>query len=238
MKLLLTHFDSLPKITKRLIIIIIAVYAASFILPHKFFFVFGLIPHKVIHKFWLWQFLTYIFLHDGFLHLLVNVFMLWMFGRIIEPLWGGKKFLFYFLLTGAGAGVFNVIFDYGIRIPIIGASGAIFGLIAAFAIIMPNATVNLYFLFPVKAKYMALFLAVLEFAASFDASRKLVANLAHLGGMVTGFVYLKIYPQLRFKISLIKQKKEQLDFILDKINKKGIKSLTDKEKEILKKPKK
>jgi membrane associated rhomboid family serine protease len=156
-----------------------------------------------------------------------------MLGRILEPVWGPKKFLTYFFVTGIGAALFTLAADLNSHIPTIGASGAIFGLIIAFALIMPNAIVNLYFLFPLKAKYLAVFLAVIEFAATFDMTKSKTANLAHLGGLVTGYVYLKWYPKIRLIISMPINRKMNADKLLEKIKKTGLESLNKKEKQFL-----
>jgi membrane associated rhomboid family serine protease len=214
--------------------------------------IFGLVPRLVWSKFFLWQLITYMFLHGGFWHILMNMFVLWMFGSDLERDWGSREFLKYYFLCGVGAGVFNVIFQPNSLIPIVGASGAIYGLLVAFAIMYPNRTVYLYFLFPVQVKYLVIFLAALEFFLSMTSSQSTVAHFAHLGGMLVGFLYLKTnwrYSAIKSKITgrfhqrkiekYWKEKEkeqkmmEEVDQILDKINKVGYDNLTRQEKKIL-----
>jgi membrane associated rhomboid family serine protease len=177
---------------KVLIIINVVIYGLILFtgIPHKINHLLGLVPADVFGKFHIWQFVTYMFLHGGFFHLLINMFILWMFGSIVERAMGTKEFLKYFFITGVGAGFFNWIFSYNSQIPIVGASGAIYGILVAFAMFFPNQTILLYFIIPVKAKYLAIGFAVIEFLSSFRAGSG-IAHLAHLGGMVIGFVYIK-----------------------------------------------
>ena len=86
------------------------------------------------------------------------MFVLWMFGSELERYFGSREFLLYYFITGVGAGIFSVIFDYNSVIPIIGASGAIYGILTAFGMIFPNRLIYLYFLIPVRAKYFVIFL--------------------------------------------------------------------------------
>jgi len=209
--------------------------------------VLGLIPARVTHDFWVWQIVTYMFMHGGLLHLLFNTLMLWMFGRLIESAWGSVKFAKYFFITGIGAAVFNLIFTPGSAEPIIGASGAIYGLLAAFAVIYPEATVYIYFLFPVTARQMAFIFCLLAFIASVSGGNSGVANLAHLGGMLTGYIYLKWYPSLMSRLEQTQRRADtsresdisgmenEVNRILDKISDKGISSLTEEEKAVMRK---
>ena len=168
----------------------------------------GLVPHEVLHGLRLWQPVTYLFLHGGFGHVLFNMLALWMFGAALEPEWGARRFLFYYFLTGIGAGLFTVALTPAADNPTIGASGAIFGLLLAFAYIHPNRPVFLYFVFPVKAKWFALGLGVMTLLSSWAyTGGGGVAHLAHLGGMVFGYAYLKrvwrvgeIYREIRWRV--------------------------------------
>ncbi|MBM4157623.1 MAG: rhomboid family intramembrane serine protease [Ignavibacteria bacterium] len=145
-----------------------------------------------------WQLFSYMFLHANFMHLFLNMFALWMFGLELENIWGSKKFLFYYLLCGVGAGIFNLIIpplftnELG---PTIGASGAVYGILIAFGVLFPNRNIYIYFLIPVKAKYLVLFYMLIEFFYAYSeyagpgmSSR--VAHIAHLGGGVVGLIYL------------------------------------------------
>jgi membrane associated rhomboid family serine protease len=151
---------------------------------------FGLMPWG--HGFLPWQLITYQFVHADFWHLLFNmVFGLWMFGMEVEQVWGGKKFLIYYLFCGVAAGlaqlVLSPIFEPALG-PTVGASGAIYGVLIAFAAMFPDRYIYLYFLIPVKVKYFVMILIV--FGVMSVGGQGNVANLAHLGGAVAGYLYL------------------------------------------------
>ena len=159
-----------------------------------FFIPLKLIPAMVIHGA-VWQLFTYLFLHspDGLGHIVFNMLTLWMFGAPIEDTWGTRRFLQYYFICGVGAGVCVVIANLLVGSPYqatIGASGAIYGLLLAFGMMFPNQTVLMSFLFPIKAKYMVMIFGVIAFLSSFQ-SGSTVSNLAHLGGMIFGFAYMK-----------------------------------------------
>ncbi|HSR53272.1 MAG TPA: rhomboid family intramembrane serine protease [Acidobacteriota bacterium] len=140
---------------------------------------------------WLWQAATYIFLHADLLHLAMNMFVLWMFGSTLEAHWGSREFLRFFFITGIGAGILSAIVDYSSLIPTVGASGSIYGLLAAFGLLFPERRIYIYFLFPVKAKYFVLFIAGMVLLSSLNDQGNGIAHFAHLGGMLVGFLYLK-----------------------------------------------
>jgi membrane associated rhomboid family serine protease len=159
---------------------------------------FGLMPWG--HGFLPWQLITYQFVHADFWHLLFNmVFGLWMFGMEVEQVWGGKKFLIYYLFCGVAAGisqlVLSPIFEPALG-PTVGASGAIYGVLIAFAAMFPDRYIYLYFLIPVKVKYFVMILIV--FGVMSVGGQGNVANLAHLGGAVAGYLYL-MYDRQRLR---------------------------------------
>ena len=146
----------------------------------------------IVWNFLPWQLITYQFMHGSFTHILFNMFALWMFGMEIENYWGTKKFLFYYLLCGVVAGIFQLFLTpiLGSALaPTIGASGAIYGVLIAFGLMFPDRYIFLYFLVPVKAKYLIGFLIVLEFMLV-DSAQSNVAHLAHLGGAIAGFLFI------------------------------------------------
>jgi membrane associated rhomboid family serine protease len=171
---------------KNLLFANIAIFLLQILSNHAFDPYFYLWPQFVIKKLYLWQIVSYMFLHGGMFHLLFNMFALWMFGTELERTWGTKEFLKYYFLTGIGAGIFIIIFTSS---PTLGASGAIYGILAASALFFPDRQVYIYFLFPIKMKYLALFLGLMEFLSL--ASNDGIAHTAHLGGMVIGFFYLR-----------------------------------------------
>jgi membrane associated rhomboid family serine protease len=153
----------------------------------------ALAPIAVVYHFAFWQLATYLFIHGGIGHLLFNMLALWMFGTPLEQTWGTKRFLKYYFLCGIGAGLCDVALhaalgNWGTRT--IGASGAIYGLLMAFGVLFPNQTVLMDFLFPIKAKYMVMIYGAIELLLAFSVNDG-VSNIAHLGGMVFGYVYLK-----------------------------------------------
>lgn len=207
----------------------------------------GLVPAMISHKFWLWQFFTYLFVHNEFFHLFFNMFALWIFGCELESLWGKKRFLFYYFLTGVSAGLITYIFSFNRLIPTIGASGAIYGILIAYGLIYPNRKILLFFIYPIKAIYLALLYMGIEFFLSFSYSRDGISHITHFGGMIVGFVYLVMSNQVSFLriTDSIKNKlkgrmfkkyttpRERIDYILKKVNREGLHSLTTEEREFL-----
>jgi membrane associated rhomboid family serine protease len=152
---------------------------------------FGLVPYNITHSFMIWQFFTYMFLHGGVLHILFNMLMLYMFGNELERLWGASQFLRYYFITGIGAGVCSYIVGINSPVSTIGASGAIYGLLLAYGLTYPNRIVYFSFLFPIKVKWMILIMGAVAFLSSIDGSRDGVAHIAHLGGLLVGYFYLR-----------------------------------------------
>jgi membrane associated rhomboid family serine protease len=189
-----------PQGVKWLLIANIAIFVLFFFATHAgyggLFLPFYLVPADVLGSFAVWQLVTYMFLHDpfGFGHILFNMLTLWMFGMDLERQWGTRRFLNYYFLCGVGAGicviVANLLFSDGSG-RTIGASGAIYGLLLAFGMLYPNRQVMFSFLFPMKAKYFVMILGAIAFLSSFAAPGGAVSHVAHLGGMVFGYFYLK-----------------------------------------------
>jgi len=148
--------------------------------------------NKVISIRLVWQLFTYLFLHGGVFHLVFNMLALWMFGSPLESDWGTRRFLRYYFICGVGAGLFDLVLSLilGGGRPTIGASGAIYGVLLAFGVCYPEQTVLMNFLFPIKAKYMVAIYAAIALYSSLGVNSG-VSNIAHLGGMAVGFVYLK-----------------------------------------------
>jgi membrane associated rhomboid family serine protease len=119
-----------------------------------------------------------------------------MFGCELERHWGTRVFVKYALVTGIGAGISTVIVSPNLAVPTIGASGLVYGILLAYGLLFPNRLIYLYFLFPIKAKYFVLIFGALELYASWSGSSDNIAHLAHLGGMLFGFVYLRYYSLL------------------------------------------
>lgn len=160
----------------------------------------GLVPRDFWHGH-IWQLASYMFLHGSFFHLAFNMLALWMFGSELEYLWGPRRFLTYYFFTGIGAGLTNAVFEPHSMFPIVGASGAIYGLLLAFGMFFPNRPILIWFLFPMPAKYFVILFGAIEFFASLSPGRDGVAHLAHLGGLLFGFLYLKNIPMRWFRRS-------------------------------------
>ncbi len=151
------------------------------------------------YNFQIWQLITYQFMHGGFAHIFFNMLMLWMFGMEIENIWGSRKFLVFYLTAGIGAGLTQVVFSpilTGALAPTIGASGAIFGVMIAFAMMFPNRYIFIYFLIPMKAKYLIAFLMAIEILSVSGMS--FVAHLAHIGGAITGVIFILLDRKYHF----------------------------------------
>ncbi len=152
---------------------------------------FGLVPYEVVHHLFLWQLVTYMFLHGGFLHIGFNLLALWMFGTELEALWGTRKFLRFYFVTGIGAAIATTLVTPNSYVITIGASGAIYGLLAAYGLLFPDRVILLYFVLPIRAKYLVLILGLITFWSSVAATGGGIAHVAHLGGLVFGWLYLR-----------------------------------------------
>ena len=172
----------------------------------------GLVPGKVIYDFFLWQPLTYIFLHSNQIsHIVFNMLLLWMLGGELEQRWGGKLFLNYYLVSGVGAGVIYtiIVFIYasltgshkGLIIPVVGASGSVFGLMLAYGMLFGDRIIHFMMIFPMKAKYFVALLGLIELVTlvNMGVAGGEVANLAHLGGLVSGFLFLFFWTRHKQK---------------------------------------
>jgi len=220
---------------RTIIIINVVVYFVMvlFGLQRFFSFNFGLVPRSVIGK-----------------------------GEI-ENYWGRKEFFKYYFVTGVGAGVITLLCSLGSPIPVVGASGAIYGILVAFGMMFPNRYIYFYFLIPIKAKYFVVLMGVMTFISSLSPGYSNISHLTHLGGLLIGFVYLKRewirfklarwMPSFEFKKIFKKVRKptqgksgfdskkydtdetlkEEVDRILDKISSQGYDSLTEEEKKLL-----
>jgi membrane associated rhomboid family serine protease len=183
-----------------------------------------------------WQVATHMFMHGGFVHLLFNMFALWMFGRVLEQVWGPKRFLIYYLVTGLGAAFFfelvqyiqytkvmgilspeqlQLVYDSGsdaisqgrnfadsqmgrlnsiLNVPVVGASGAVFGVLLAFGMLFPNTQLMLIFPpIPIKAKYVVIGYAAIELYLAITSPGSSIAHTAHLGGMIFGYLLIRYW---------------------------------------------
>lgn len=176
-------------------VVFVLYYLATILGLASLFGPFRLIPEQAVQELHIWQPFTYLFLHDplGFGHILLNMLSLYMFGKTLEETWGTERFLRYYFTCGIGAGLCVILGGYLTStafVPTIGASGAIFGLLLAFGILFPDATVLFSFFFPIKAKYMVMIVGAITFLSSLQVNSG-VSHIAHLGGMLVGFLLLK-----------------------------------------------
>jgi membrane associated rhomboid family serine protease len=154
-----------------------------------------LTPFAVTHNFALWQLVTYLFLHAGFFHILFNMLALWMFGGELERTWGARRFLFYYFLTGIGAGLTVVLVNPFSGVATLGASGAIYGILLAYGLLFPDRPIFLWFLFPIPAKYFVMIMGGIEFLSQLSVPGDTVSHMAHLGGLAVGYLYLRGRPR-------------------------------------------
>lgn len=188
-----------PPVIKTLMILMGAFFLLQMVLTQWINFYLGLVPVWVWKRYFLWQLLTYIFLHGGIAHLLLNLLALWMFGGELENYWGSKKFLIYFFFCGIGAALCTVIVTPHQMVPVIGASGAIYGILLGFGWLFPNRPIYLYFLLPIPAKYLVIIFGLISLLSSAEGTGGGIAHFTHLGGLLFGFLYMA-YPRLRQKI--------------------------------------
>jgi len=166
----------------------------------KFTFTFGLIPQFTIDKGWIWQIATYMFLHGGFFHLLFNMFALFIFGSQLETKLGSKRFLALYLIAGIGGATMHMLLFYNSFIPVIGASGAVMGLLVGYAYFFPHTKLLLMGIIPVTAWKLALFYAIFELLSSSSQSSGNIAYSVHLGGLATSFIVLQLFYK-KYKIN-------------------------------------
>ena len=160
----------------------------------------GFAPKAIIEQLAVWQFVTYMFLHGDVFHILFNMLLLWMFGTDLERTWGTRFFTKYYFVTGIGAALITLLWAVS-PLPfaeavyystMIGASGAIYGVLLAYALYFPHREILMYFVFPVPAKYFVMIMGAIAFLSSIRSSGSGVAHTAHLGGLVVGYLYLKM----------------------------------------------
>ena len=176
---------------------------------HVFNFL-GLTSEKILSDLWLWQIVTYFFVHaKGVFHILFNMLLLWMFGCELERLWGSRFFLAYYMFCGIGAGLIYLLslsigiafFDASptsLNIPMVGASGAIFGILFAYGLIFSERIIYFMMVFPLKARYFTLLIGLVEFVSLINSGMgSSISHLAHLSGFVAGFLFLQIWKAVQ-----------------------------------------
>lgn len=234
-------FRNIPIVTRNLLIINVLVYLLASVveLGGKSLTDWGALHFFMASDFHVYQFITYQFLHGGFTHLFFNMFALWMFGCVIENVWGPRKFIFYYIFCGVGAGLCQEMVQYisfaadgltsldpgqvlnvnGQRLmtvdqimnlsSTIGASGAVYGILLAFGMTFPNERIFIFPLpIPIKAKWFVAVYAIIEFVSAMSSVGDGVAHMAHIGGMLFGFLlilYWRKRPNSYFNVDATRQ---------------------------------
>ena len=186
---------------KWIIISCIAVFLLQFILNSqsadaykRFMTLFSYTPALAFGKGYIWQVVTYVFLHGGLFHILFNLFFLWMIGGLVEGRLGTKRFLWLFFIAGAsGALAQGVVFP---SLATIGASAAVLGVAAACGMLFPNMMILVFFIFPMKMKHFVILLAVIDIVSAAEGGGN-VAHYAHLAGLGAGYLFVKFEPRVR-----------------------------------------
>jgi membrane associated rhomboid family serine protease len=189
---------SYTNITVKLIIANVIIFLFTMI-SDRLYVSLAMVPGYIVYRYWIWQFLTYMFVHGGFSHLFFNMFGLFIFGSPVEKQIGSKEFLLFYLLTGTLSGIFSFIayLIAGVNVVLVGASGAIFAVMLAFAVFYPHARIFVFGILPVKAPVLVVVYAGIELFNQVVGTRAGVAHLTHLAGF--GFAYL--YMLVRLKIN-------------------------------------
>jgi membrane associated rhomboid family serine protease len=188
----------LTQAIKILIAVNVAAFVVTSFIPEVLLYL-GLRPMDVIGELRIWQPITYMFLHGGIFHILFNMLALWMFGVELERMWGTRFFTKYYFACGLGAAATSMLLgflpgDFGSQLYTsltIGASGAIYGVLLAYALYFPHRPILMFMLFPIPAKYFVMIIGAISLYSSMGGPGSGVAHIAHLGGLVTGYLYLK-----------------------------------------------
>lgn len=188
----------MPKVVKGLIIANAVVFVLTMFIPRYILDVnalFGLVPYLINHKYMVWQFFTYMFLHGNIWHIFFNMLILWMFGAELEYNWGSRDFFLFYIICGIGGGLLVWLTAFtslsSSLSPTIGASGAIFGLLVAFGLMWPDRLIFIWGIIPMKALHMVLLFGALDLFSGLTRSGGNIAVFAHVGGGLTGYLYLK-----------------------------------------------
>ena len=218
-----------------------------------FFRLFGLVPSTFISDLMLWQPFTYMFFHApfyssvGISHILLNMLGLWVFGRELEQAWGKTKFLRYYFITGIGSGLITYFFQMGSDNPVIGASGAVYGILLAYGVSYPNRMLYIWGLIPVRSMWLVIIMGSIAFFGLLGNADG-ISHVTHISGMLIGYVLLKKkwrwrdiwfairkktieFQVQRYEEKSIKNKmlQKDIDVILEKIQKVGFIGLSDRE---------
>ena len=195
-------FPNTPQVTRNILIVNILFFVATFIGERSLNSVgmswFALYPPGSPNFRW-WQFITYMFMHGSFWHIFFNMYTLWVFGSMVERIIGPRKFVLLYGICGVGAAMFHIAVTRllgGANVPMVGASGAIYGLLVAYAMLFPSSRMTL--IFPpitLSAKWMVVAFAGIELLTGVLGTAEGIAHFAHLGGMVVGMLLLLVWKR-------------------------------------------
>ena len=241
---------------QRLLLANVVMYFVTRLSP-ELFQLLGLVPFAV--PFRPWTLVTYMFLHGGFTHILFNMLMLFFFGPRLEERLGSRTFIWFYLACGVGGALLSFMTPFS---QIVGASGAIFGVVVGFARYWPREDIYIWGILPIQARLLAIFMVASSLFAGFAGAQDGIAHFAHLGGLVAGWVFLKSWerrrrqrvvrrPAARPRMSGVREadvvqsweaipreglheiNREEVDYLLAKVRKMGVGSLTPEQRAFL-----
>ena len=196
-----SYSDAFPAGVKWLLIINTAIFflqaLAGQVGFEQRFWIFELVPNAVVFHLAVWQLVTYMFFHGGLLHILFNMLTLYWFGPDLERTWGLQRFLKFYFVCGIGAGICVVLVALitggpAMSTRTLGASGAILGLILAYGLLFPDRQILFFFIIPMKVKHFVWIMGLLAFYSSVAGGNSGVSNVAHLGGLLVGYIYIRV----------------------------------------------
>jgi membrane associated rhomboid family serine protease len=196
-------------IVKWVIYLCVGVFLLELFIPQPIIYLLGAHADTAIFRGWVWQFFTYAFVHGGVWHMAFNLFALWMFGTRLEQRWGSDSFLRFVFVTAVGAVAVHMVVTVlatlsthqpYTRIPIIGFSGVVFGVLLVYALNWPDDIVYLNFILPMKVKYWVAILGLMTLLSASNLDTP-VANLTHLGGLLFGYLFVK-FPRVFDRIPI------------------------------------
>ena len=176
---------------QRLLLTNVVVFVFSTVFP-ALIMDFALVPMAILYR--PWTLVTYVFLHGGFMHVVFNMLMLFFFGPRLEERLGSRTFIWFYLVCGVGGAILSFATPYAM---IVGASGAIFGVVVGFARYWPRENIYIWGVLPIQARVLAIFMVAISLFAGFAGARDGVAHFAHLGGLIAGWLFLRIWERQR-----------------------------------------
>jgi membrane associated rhomboid family serine protease len=191
---------SLTPWIKRLLIANTAIFLLTYAIPAIQYYL-AFTPAEILSR--PWTPITYMFAHGGLFHLLFNMLALFFFGARLESQWGSREFIKYYVICGLGGAALSFVFAFSH--PVVGASGAVYGLMLAYAMNWPDDIVHIWGIFPVKVKWLVVGLVAISLLSIRSGSGGTIAHFAHLGGFAAGFLYLKLDDPMTDRITRLRK---------------------------------